>query len=71
MTALPLASDDPRRSRLSWQLLSAGIPPSLLLDLLDPVGMRTALAAELAAADVTLSPAPAAGRTPTVVVRTA
>ena len=49
MTALPLA----------LHLLRNGIPPSLLLDLADPEGMRLALAAELVAADVDRAPAPA------------
>ena len=57
MTALPLA----------LHLLRNGIPPSLLLDLLDPDGMRVALAAELAASDVERAPAPA----PTARARTA
>ena len=37
---------------LALQLLLAGIPPTLLMDLLDPEGMRIALAAELAELDV-------------------
>jgi hypothetical protein len=49
MTALPLA----------LQLLQGGIPPTLLIDLLDPEGMRLALASELAAGDVLRAPAPA------------
>ena len=49
MTALPLA----------LHLLRNGIPPSLLLDLADPEGMRLALASELAASDVQRAPAPA------------
>lgn len=53
MTALPLAPD------LSWTLLADGIPPSLLIDLLDPEGMRRALAAELVPGDVALAPSPA------------
>ncbi len=36
---------------LVMQLLGAGIPPSLLIDLLDLDGMRAALAAELAESD--------------------
>ena len=52
MTALP------RPPALSWTLLSDGIPPSLLIDLLDPDGMRAALAAEVVAHDVALAPAP-------------
>jgi hypothetical protein len=42
----------PPASALSWQLLSEGVPPSLLIDLLDPAGMRAALAGELAGDDV-------------------
>lgn len=34
--------------RLSARLLADGVPPSLLIDLLDPDGMQRALAAELA-----------------------
>ncbi|MCW2613858.1 MAG: hypothetical protein JWN08_852 [Frankiales bacterium] len=34
--------------RLSARLLADGVPPSLLIDLLDPVGMQHALASELA-----------------------
>jgi hypothetical protein len=37
---------------LAERLLRDGIPPSLLIDLLDPEGMRAALASELLAADV-------------------
>lgn len=48
--------------RLAPLLLAAGIPPSLLMDLLDPEGMRLALAAELAAGDVAAAPAPAVER---------
>ena len=60
MTTLPHAS-------LSWALLTDGVPPSLLIDLLDPEGMRLALAGELAPDDVRRSPAPA----PATRVRTA
>ena len=52
MTALPLA----------LRLLQDGIPPTLLIDLLDPEGMRIALASELTAADVARAPAPALSR---------
>ena len=52
MTALPLARP------LSWHLLASGIPPSLLLDLLDPDGMRAALAAELLESDLARAAAP-------------
>ena len=47
MAVLPLASPT-----LVMRLLGDGIPPSLLCDLLDPVGMRVALASELALADL-------------------
>lgn len=41
------------RSRpLTLLLLDAGIPPTLLMDLLDPDGLRAALATELAELDV-------------------
>lgn len=52
MTALPLA----------LRLLAGGVPPSLLIDLLDPEGMRVALAGELTTADVRRAPAPAPAR---------
>lgn len=44
---------------LAQRLLADGVPPSLLIDLLDPEGMKRALAAELLPADVALAPAPA------------
>jgi hypothetical protein len=50
---------------LAQHLLSNGIPPTLLIDLIDPVGMKIALASELTESDVALAPAP------TVVVRQA
>jgi hypothetical protein len=53
MTALPRSGPS-----LALQLLSDGIPPSLLIDLVDPEGMRTALAAELVALDVERALAP-------------
>ena len=53
MTALPLASPT-----LASRLLTDGIPLTLLIDLLDPEGMRIALAAELLAQDVARAPAP-------------
>ena len=53
MTALP-----PAGPSLASRLLSDGIPLTLLIDLLDPEGMRIALAAELLVEDVTLAPAP-------------
>ena len=56
MTTLPPAT------RLSWSLLSGGVPPSLLIDLLDPEGMRMALAAELVPDDVRRAPAPTRAR---------
>ena len=43
---------------LAEQLLRDGVPPSLLIDLLDPEGMRAALASELLASDVAKAPAP-------------
>lgn len=43
---------------LASHLLREGIPPTLLIDLLDPEGMRQALAAELLESDVALAPAP-------------
>lgn len=54
MTALPRTGPS-----LPWRLLSDGIPPSLLIDLLDPEGMRTALASELTVSDVERALAPA------------
>ncbi|MCW2674169.1 MAG: hypothetical protein JWP14_2758 [Frankiales bacterium] len=52
MTALPLAQ----------RLLQDGIPLTLLMDLLDPEGMKLALAAELTQADVARTPAPVVRR---------
>ncbi|MBC7679057.1 MAG: hypothetical protein H7233_08715 [Pseudorhodobacter sp.] len=49
------------------QLLLDGIPPTLLLDLLDPEGMRAALASELAPSEAALERA----RQPLRVARTA
>jgi hypothetical protein len=49
---------DPLRASLASRLLADGIPPSLLIDLLDPEGMKIALASELLASDVALAPAP-------------
>jgi hypothetical protein len=43
---------------LAERLLRNGDPPSLLIDLVDPEGMRHALAAELLEADVHAAPAP-------------
>lgn len=54
MTVLPL-----RAPSLVMHLLQGGIPPSLLFDLLDPEGMRLALASELTTTDVAQTPAPA------------
>jgi hypothetical protein len=53
---------------LALRLLTDGIPPSLLIDLLDPAGMKAALASELAGSDVAQAPAPAQ---PVRAVRTA
>lgn len=50
---------DPLRASLASRLLADGIPPSLLMDLLDPEGMKIALASELLTNDVALAPAPA------------
>lgn len=47
MTVLPRTAPT-----LAQQLLRDGIPPSLLIDLLDPEGMRAALVCELALLDV-------------------
>jgi hypothetical protein len=44
---------------LAERLLRDGIPPSLLIDLLDPEGMRAALAGEVLPADVAAAQAPA------------
>jgi len=44
---------------LAERLLREGVPPSLLIDLVDPDGMRAALAAELLPSDVAAAPAPA------------
>ncbi len=54
MTVLPRTGPS-----LAQQLLADGIPPSLLIDLLDPEGMKIALAAELAALDAERALAPA------------
>jgi hypothetical protein len=43
---------------LALRLLRDGIPPSLLIDLLDPEGMKIALASELTVSDVASAPAP-------------
>jgi hypothetical protein len=45
---------------LAERLLRNGVPPSLLIDLVNPEGMRSALAAEVLASDVTAAPAPVA-----------
>jgi hypothetical protein len=45
-------------SSLAWRLLQDGVPPTLLIDLLDPEGLAAALAAELLPADVAAAPAP-------------
>ena len=44
--------DLPRPRPFALQLLDAGIPTTLLLDLVDVDGLRSALAAELAELDV-------------------
>jgi len=44
------APDDERSELLAARLLYAGVPPSLLIDLFDPEGMKKALASELAEA---------------------
>jgi hypothetical protein len=44
---------------LAEQLLRDGVPPSLLIDLLDLEGMFVALAAEVLESDVEGAPAPA------------
>ena len=44
---------------LVMQLLAGGIPPSLLIDLTNPEGLRAALASEVLVADVAAAPAPA------------
>lgn len=49
---------EPIRQSLVMRLLNDGIPPSLLIDLLDPEGMKIALAAELTSSDVAQAPAP-------------
>jgi hypothetical protein len=56
---------------LAEQLLRDGVPPSLLIDLLDPEGMRAALAAELLASDVALAPSPLVERSHAVGERSA
>lgn len=54
---------------LAQRLLAEGIPPSLLIDLLDPQGMRAALASEALESDVALAAVQSALRR--VVLRTA
>lgn len=44
---------------LFQQLLAEGIPSTLLIDLLDPEGMKAALTGELLVSDVQLTPPPA------------
>ncbi len=56
---------------LALRLLTDGIPPSLLIDLLDPEGMKVALASELAASDVARAPAPSVAVRHAGVVRSA
>ena len=40
---------------LAQRLLEGGVPPSLLIDLIDPEGMKAALASEVLVADVALA----------------
>jgi hypothetical protein len=54
MTALPRLGPS-----LAQRLIADGIPPTLLIDLLDPEGMRRALASELTVSDVDRAIAPA------------
>jgi hypothetical protein len=49
----------PPLAPLALRLLRAGISPTLLIDLLDPEGMRAALASELTTSDVERAIAPA------------
>jgi hypothetical protein len=44
---------------LAQRLIADGIPPTLLIDLLDPEGMRRALASELTVSDVDRAITPA------------
>lgn len=44
---------------LAQRLIADGIPPTLLIDLLDPEGMRRALASELTVSDVDRALTPA------------
>lgn len=44
---------------LAQRLLAGGVPPSLLIDLLDPEGARLALASELLEIEVARTPVPA------------
>lgn len=53
-----MTEPSPLSTRFVMRLLSQGVPPSLLCDLLDPDGLRTALAGELLSADVARTPAP-------------
>ena len=53
MTALPRTGPS-----LALRMLRDGIPLTLLIDLLDPEGMKVALAAELLTRDVARAPAP-------------
>ena len=49
----------PPGTSLAWHLLTQGVPPSLLIDLIDPDGAALALAAEALPSDVAAAPAPA------------
>ena len=53
-----MTAPSPAGPSLALRLLLDGVPPSLLIDLLDPEGMKAALAAELLASDAALAPAP-------------
>lgn len=53
-----MAQPSPLSTRFVMRLLADGIPPSLLCDLLDPDGLRTALASELLGGDVARTPPP-------------
>lgn len=47
---------------LAQRLIADGIPPTLLIDLLDPEGMRRALASELTVSDVDRAVTPTAAK---------
>ena len=56
MSAMSVVQAQPT---LFQHLLSEGIPSTLLIDLLDPEGMKAALTSELLVSDVQLAPPPA------------